>query len=57
MKTGSRLFIFPGIMAVISRIAAVDRLARPLKFIMSQTGEIKASKMTACIVTAGNVTP
>jgi hypothetical protein len=57
MKTGGRLFIFPGIMAIISRIAAVDRLARPLKFIMSQAGWIEASKITACIVTAGNVTP
>jgi hypothetical protein len=57
MKTGGRLFIFPGIIDGIGRIAAVDRLARPLKFIMSQAGWIKASKITACIVTAGNVTP
>jgi hypothetical protein len=57
MKTGARMFNFPGIIDAVSRIAAVDRLARPLKFIMSQAGWIKASKITACIVTAGNVTP
>jgi hypothetical protein len=57
MKTGDRMLNFPGIIDAVSRIAAVDRLARPLKFIMSQAGKIKASKITACIVTAGNVKP